>query len=136
MGGLNLFLKEHKIEEGNVKYAASVSFRDEDGKPIEWELKPLKTREAENIRAQCNEVKGGKVKTDTAKFNRMVAAACTVYPNLKSSELQDSYGVMGAENLITEMLDNDGEYQRYVQKCLEVSRYNKSDMDLVDEAKN
>lgn len=131
-----MFLKEHKIEEGNVKYAASVSFRDEDGKPIEWELKPLKTREAENIRAQCNEVKGGKVKTDTAKFNRMVAAACTVYPNLKSSELQDSYGVMGAENLITEMLDNDGEYQRYVQKCLEVSRYNKSDMDLVDEAKN
>jgi hypothetical protein len=137
MGGLSAFLKENKIKTLNVKYAASQAFLDEDGKPLEWEIRAMKTREAEAIRSQCNEVfKGGKIKTDNAKFNRMMAAACTVYPNLNDAELQDSYGVMGAENLITEMLDMDGEFQKYVQKCLEVSGYNKTDAELVDEAKN
>ena len=61
----------------------------------------------------------------------------TVYPDLKNAELQDSYGVMGEEELIVEMLDNDGEYQSYVAKCLEVSGYNQDEEnELVEEAKN
>jgi hypothetical protein len=137
MSGLNAFLKQNKIEKENVKFAASDAFLDEDGKPIEWEIKPIKSKTAENIRAQCNTiVKGNKVQTDNAKFNRMFSAACTVFPNLNDAELQDSYGVMSAEDLIQEMLDNDGEYQTYVKKCLEVSGYNTSNADLVEIAKN
>ena len=64
-----------------------------------------------------------------------MAAACTVFPNLNDAELQDSYGVMGAEELITEMLDKDGEFQAYVKKCLEVSGY-ENNAELVEEAKN
>ena len=45
--------------------------------------------------------------------------------------------MMGEEELIVEMLDNDGEYQSYVAKCLEVSGYNQDEEnDLVEEAKN
>jgi hypothetical protein len=137
MGGLSAFLKQNKKETSNVKYAASKAFLNDDGTPIEWEIKPAKTKVVENIRSQCSEIgKGGKVKVDNAKFNRLIAAACTVYPNLNDAELQDSYGVIGAENLITEMLDNDGEYQKYIAKCLEASGYDRNDAELVEEAKN
>ena len=131
------FLKQNKREVENIKFPASTSFVDEDGKVLEWTLKPLKAKEAENIRKQCQSYgKGGKVVVDSARFNRLVAVKCTVEPNLNDAELQDSYGVMGAEDLIVEMLDNDGEYQAYVRKCMEISGYNQTDAELVEEAKN
>lgn len=134
---LAAFLKQNRKEVETVKFVASDRFVDENGKPIEWEIKPLKSKEAENIRSQCRSYgKGGKVNFDNAKFNRMVAAKCTVYPNLNDAELQDSYGVMGAENLIVEMLDCDGDYMRYVNKCSEVNNWKDTDAELVEEAKN
>lgn len=134
---LAAFLKQNKVEAENIKFAASKSFLDAEGNPIEWTLRPMTPRVAENIRKVCNSYgKGGKVNVDTAKFNRMVAAYCTVEPNLNDAELQDSYGVMGAEDLIVEMLDRDGEYQAYVKKCMEISGYTQNDAELVEEAKN
>lgn len=138
MSNLNAFLKQNKKEKTTVKFAASKAFTDENGNPIEWEIRPLKSREADTIRSECSRIntKGKKVDIDTAKFNRMIAARCTVFPNLDDKELQDSYGVMGAEQLIQELLEDDGEYQLYCQKVLEVSGYQKSDEELVEEAKN
>ena len=134
---LAAFLKQNKKEVENIKFPASQSFLDGKGKPIEWTLRPMTSKAAENIRKVCQSYgKGGKVNVDTARFNRMVAAYCTVEPNLNDAELQDSYGVMGAEDLIVEMLDNDGEYQAYVKKCMEISGYTQNDAELVEEAKN
>ena len=134
---LAAFLKQNKKETGNIKFVASQKFVDKKGNPIEWTLRAMTSKDAERIRKACQSYgKGGKVNVDTAKFNRMVAANCTVEPNLKDAELQDSYGVMGEEDLIVEMLDNDGEYQAYVKKCMEISGYNQSDAELVEEAKN
>lgn len=134
---LEAFLRQNKKERETIKFPASTAFVDEDGKPLEWTIRPLTSKEAENIRKQVNTYKkGGTVEIDNALFNRKVAAACTVFPDLKNAELQDSYGVMGEENLIVEMLDNDGEYQTYVAKCLEVSGYNQNENELVTEAKN
>lgn len=136
MSELKAFLKQNKKTTGTIKVVASESFIGEDGKPMEWEVRPLKSREADEIRAQCTTMKGKKPVADSAKFNRMVAAKCTVFPNLNDKELQDSYGVLGAEELIQELLDNDGEYQMYCRKVLELSGYDKSDAELIDEAKN
>ena len=134
---LAAFLKQNKKETGNIKFVASQKFVDEKGNPIEWTLRAMTSKDSERIRKACQSYgKGGKVNVDTARFNRMVAANCTVEPNLKDAELQDSYGVMGEEDLIVEMLDNDGEYQAYVRKCMEISGYNQSDAELVEEAKN
>lgn len=134
---LDAFLKKNKKQSENVRIAASTAFADEKGKVIEWEIRPLKTKEAEKIRAACSSYgKGGKVTVNQALFNQMVAARCTVYPNLNDKELQDSYGVMGAEDLICELLDKDGEFQAYVKKCLEISGYDQTDAELVEEAKN
>ena len=136
MSELKAFLKQNKKTTGTIKIVASENFIGEDGKPMEWEVRPLKSKEADEIRAQCTTMKGKKPVVDSAKFNRMVAAKCTVFPNLNDKELQDSYGVLGAEELIQELLDNDGEYQMYCKKVLELSGYDKSDAELIDEAKN
>lgn len=136
MSELKAFLKQNKKTTGTIKIVASENFIGEDGKPMEWEVRPLKSKEADEIRAQCTTMKGKKPVVDSAKFNRMVAAKCTVFPNLNDKELQDSYGVLGAEELIQELLDTDGEYQMYCKKVLELSGYDKSDAELIDEAKN
>lgn len=134
---LDAFLKQNKKKSENVKIAASPDFVNEKGDVIEWEIRPLRTKEAEKIRSACSSYgKGGKVTVNQALFNQMVAALCTVYPNLNDRELQDSYGVMGAEDLICELLDKDGVFQTYVKKCLEISGYAESDAELVEEAKN
>lgn len=138
MKDLSMFLKQNKKIKENVKYVATEDFVDKDGKPIEWEIRALKSREADNFRAECvKTTRNGKdAKVDSAKFNRMVAVACTVFPNLNDKDLQDSYGVMGAEQLIQELLENDGDYQAYVQKILDISGYNKNAEELREEAKN
>lgn len=138
MSELKAFLKQNKMERQTIKVAASENFKDENGDILQWELRPLKTKEADYIRNECTAInqKGKKIEVDNAKFNRMIASKCTVFPNLNDKELQDSYGVMSAEELIVEMLDNDGEYQAYCQKILNISGYNKSDSELVEEAKN
>ena len=115
---LEAFLKQNKRNRKRYYILHQSLFVDEDGRPMMWKLRPLGTLEAENIRKQCQQYgKGGIVKVDTARFNREIAVKCTVEPNLNDKQLQDSYGVMGAEDLIAEMLDKDGEYQAYVKNA-------------------
>lgn len=138
MSNLSAFLKQNKKERANEKFVASKDFKDENGKPIEWEIRPLKSKEMDSIRAMCTKIggKGKSVEFDQAKFNRFYSARATVFPDLNNKELQDSYGVMCAEDLIQELLDNDGEYSAYTQKVLEVAGYNKSEEELKEEVKN
>ena len=136
MSNLSAFLKTNKKNVENVKFAASKRFLDENGKPIEWEIKPITSRRADDIREECTTQKGKNFKVDSKKFNRKMAVECTVFPDLNDKDLQDSYGVMGAEQLIQELLDIDGEYQGYINKILEVCGYTKTEEELVDEAKN
>lgn len=137
MSGMNAFLKQNKKnEKENVFFAASKSFVDENGEPIKWEIKAISSKKAQELRNMCNKIVGKRVIYDNAKWQRLLAAECTVYPNLLSAELQDSYGVKEPSDLILELLDNDAEFQSYFDKCAEVCGYNKSDADLIDEAKN
>lgn len=137
MSGLSAFLKENKKGYGTMKIVASDAFVDGDGKPIEWEIRKLKSKELDSIRKECSTVKkGGEIDVDTRKLNSMIASRCTVFPNLNDKELQDSYGVMGADSLITEMLDVAGDYNNYVSAIMHFSGLDKSYKDLTEEAKN
>jgi hypothetical protein len=137
MSGFEAFLKQNKKQDETMKFAASMSFTDKNGRPLEWEIRPLKSKEAASIRKLTNKIgKGGRVDVDNETFNRMAAAKATVFPDLNDKELQDSYGVMCAEDLIVEMLDKDGEFQEYVKNVMAVSGYNITDTELVKEAKN
>ena len=63
-----------------------------------------------------------------------MAVRCTVFPNLDDAELQTSYGVMGAEQLITTML-TPAEFEDYSTKVLQVNGFQTGD-EMVTDAKN
>ena len=71
---------------------------------------------------------------DVNAYLAKVSARCTVFPNLNDAGLQQSYGVMGAEQLITTML-TPAEFEDYSTKVLNVNGF-QSGEEMVDEAKN
>jgi hypothetical protein len=142
MNNLSAFLSQNAVQEENVKFAASKRFLDANKKPMEWEIKSITSDEDEKIRRECTkkvQVPGKRGQfTQETDYNRYVGklgAACTVFPNLNDQELQDSYGVMGADLLLKAML-KPGEYAEYLAKVQAVNGFEQTMEDLVDEAKN
>lgn len=136
----NSFFARNKVQHPNLKYVASPDFiNEETGKPEEWEIRKLGATEADELKQSCmKQVKNGRVTTtelDTEAFSAKLAAASVVYPNLKDAELQNEWNVMGAENLLKEML-SFGEYTMLVAKVTEHNGFNVTMNDLVEEAKN
>jgi hypothetical protein len=140
---LSLFLKKNKTVKENVKYAATKSLCDEKGNPLEWEIKPLTTRETDDIRDDCmTEVqvtgKPGQYrqKVNATKFGAKMLAASIVYPDLLNAELQDSYGVSRPEDLVREMVDNPGEYNAFLEFVQNFNGYSDDINEDIEEAKN
>ncbi len=105
------FFKESAIPVENVKFAASERFRDAEGKPIEWELRPLTSEEFEAILDRAKKKvpspdnpRNLMVVTDNVKVRDEMLKAAIVYPNLKSAELQDSWGAVGEIATLRAML--------------------------------
>lgn len=141
MSNFAAFMAGNANNVENVKYVASKRFVD-NKKPIEWELKAIGSDLDEAIRKECTKKvpingKRGQYtqETDTDKYIAKMCVNCIVYPNLNDAELQDSYGVMGAEELLKKML-LPGEYTELKAKVMEVNGYDMSMEELVDEAKN
>lgn len=139
---LNGFLKQNVVQPENVKYVASERFLDENKKPIEWEIKAITSKEDEQLKQSSMRKMAilGKrnqfvPEIDTNKYMGLLAAACTVFPNLNDANLQDSYGVMCNDELLKAML-LPGEYTNYLIKVQEVCGFDISNQDLIDEAKN
>lgn len=136
------FMKRNKIKKPNTKFVATKSLVDENGKPLEWEIKALTTREAEKIREACTieiPVKGKpgmyRPKLNTDLYTTKMVAAAIVYPDLYNAELQNSYGVATPEDLIKEMVDNPAEYMDMVNFVQNYSGF-ETMQEKVDEAKN
>ena len=142
MTDFSVFMAGNAVKDETVKYVASKRFVDSKKKPVEWELKSISSDLDEALRKDCTKKvpipgKRGQYnqETDTDKYIGKLCVACTVYPDLNNAELQDSYGVKGAEALIKTML-KPGEYTEYKAKVMEVNGYDMSMEELVDEAKN
>lgn len=143
MSNLNRFLKENKIKKENVQYAATKSLTDEDGKPLLWEIKALTSKETNKITEDCTtqEQIPGKPnmfrnKIDSTKLLTKMMVASIVFPNLNDKDLQDSYGVMTPEDLITEMIDNPGEFNEFGKFINEFNGFNEGLNEKVEKAKN
>ena len=129
-----------------VEYVASKRFKDKDGNPQAWKIKAIDSDLDEAIKKECtkrvpvvgtNGRRTGQYtqETDTDKYIGKLCVACTVFPNLNDSELQDFYKVKGADALLKKML-KPGEYTEYKAKIMEINGYDMSMEELVDEAKN
>ena len=110
-----------------LRVVVSERFLDEAGEPLAWELAPVSAGALEELLWEAGE----KARYDEVLL-RLLAGAVR-YPDLEDAELQDAYGVMGAERLLLEML-SPGEF-RVLQAAFE--RQNLSGPGtLVDSAKN
>ena len=143
MSKFSRFMKENKAVKENTTYAATKSLTDENGKPLEWTIKPLSTKENEDIRDACMvdvQVTGKpnmfRPKLNTSKYIAKMICACVVEPNLYDKELQDSYGVMTPEDLLREMVDNPSEYQEFAAFVQNYNGFDTTLEDKVEEAKN
>jgi len=142
MSNLSAFLKKNKKVRENVFYAASADFTDENGAPVQWELRPVSTVENDRIREECTaeirEKKGGAVrhKLNQNLYMAKLACASIIFPNLNDAALQDSYGVKTPEALLKEMLDNPGEYADLLARVSEISGFDRDAAEEIEEAKN
>ena len=143
MSNLSAFLKKNKKMKENTKYAATKSLCDEKGNPLEWEIKPVSTRENDDIRDDCTievPVKGKpniyRNKVNSTKYAAKMLVASVVFPDLRNAELQDSYGVSSPEDLVKEMVDDPGEYNDFVAFVNKFNGFDVSMEDKVEEAKN
>jgi hypothetical protein len=139
---LSDFFADSAIKPQNEKYAASKRYVNADGVPLEWELCAITTKEDEEIRRACTKkvpVPGKRgvtvPETDFNMYNGKLAARCTVFPNLDDIQLQNSYGVLGAEELLKVLL-TPGEYTDYLLKVQEINGFSVAFDELVEEAKN
>ena len=143
MSNFNRFMKQNKIAKENTTFPATKSLVDEKGNPLEWVIKPLSTKENDDIRDTCmmevpvvGKPNMFRPKLNTSKYIAKMLCACIVEPNLYDKELQDSYGVMTPEELLKEMIDNPGEYQALTAFVQEFNGFNTTMEDKVEEAKN
>lgn len=128
-----------KIE--NKKVVVSNRFKDENGKSIPFEIKALSADENDELQRRCMvnvPVPGQRGQytreLDQIKYTAMLLTESVVYPDLNEAELQDSYGVRGAESLLRKMLYT-GEYNKLAQEVMALSNIEVLS-DLVEEAKN
>lgn len=143
MSKLSKFLKGNKVKKENTTYAATASLLDEKGKPLLWTIRPISTKETEDIRESCMidvQVVGKpgqfRQKINSSKYMAKIIAASVVEPDLHDKELQDSYGVMNPEDLLLEMVDDPGEYTDFIAFIQKFSGLNTTMQEKVDEAKN
>lgn len=140
MGALSCFLAQNAEKRKNRMVVISDRFRDGEG-PVEWEIRSISADEDEALRKACTKQvqvpgkKGQFTQTfDANAYLGKLAAAAVVFPDLKNAELQNSYGVMGAEQLVKAMLYKD-EFDRLADELVDISEL--EDINgLVDEAKN
>ena len=143
MSNFSRFMKKNKIAKENTTFPATKSLVDEQGNPLLWTIKPLTTKENDDIRDECMidvPVKGKpnvyRPKLNTSKYIAKMMCACIVEPNLHNKELQDSYGVMTADELLKEMIDDPGEYNKFLAYVQEFNGFDSNMEDKVEEAKN
>lgn len=134
---LNGFFKSNAKSLPDVKVVVSERFTNEDGTPIEWVLHPISTKRVEEItkRNTKTTLKNGKKESvvNEENLNAELLEAVVLYPSLNDAELQDSYGVSSANELLSVML-YPGETQVLTNALQEVMAGTKAND--IDELKN
>ena len=136
---LSKFLKSNKKTKENTTYKLG-GFNGDD---IELKIRPLSTKENNALIEACTYEKQvtGKPDQFTQKLDRMryvamMAATSVVEPDLYNAELQDSYGVSKPEDLIQKMIDDPGEWNKFIEFINKFNGFDKSINEDISEAKN
>jgi hypothetical protein len=138
---LQAFLAENAIKAENVKYVASKRFLGADKTPLDWEIRVLTSDENESLQNSCKKkefIPGSRqtaTSLDQDKYATALICECVVYPNLNSAQLQESYGVVGAEELVKKML-TPGEYTDLYMAVTQANGFQVGMDEKIKQAKN
>ncbi|WP_150273195.1 phage tail assembly chaperone [Paenibacillus tepidiphilus] len=140
MSDLSLFFAQNAASDTTEEFVVSHRFKDKEGNPAPWQLRSMTEEENQECRKGATRKIKGKNGTYTSEIdpNEYMAklmTASVVYPDLKNSELQRSYGVMGAEALLRKML-LPGEFASLGERVQALNGFDTDMNELVDEVKN
>ncbi len=124
------FFAQNALKPQKQSFMVSKRFTHED-KAILWDLGCISAMQNNEIKMQCFLSDGS---FNTGKYQAMLISACTLYPNLNDINLQNSYSVHTAEELIGAML-TPGEFESLSNKVFEINGFS-SEESLVEQAKN
>lgn len=133
------FLRENAKQIENIKFVLSDRFTDPDtNKPYEWEMRPLNAQEEAELRKTCSNTvrdRKGRItqELDQDKYIAMSVVKSLVFPDLNDAQLQDSYGVMGADKLLETMLLSAEKLSLYT-RFNKLNKYDKTMEELTNEA--
>ena len=124
MEKFELFLKKNKIVKENILYPATAAIVDENGNPVEWELRAVSTKENNLLIDESTKytvAENGDVVPafDNNLYVKKLVAAAVGYPDLHNRALQDSYGVMTPEDLLEAIVDCPEEFNLLAKKVKE-----------------
>ena len=126
------FMQEVKGDEVEVKI---------DRFPEPFIVKAIPEKENDALRKSASKkkrVKGGRIESefDTDLYTDLLVAQCIVSPDLHNAELQEFYGTQGNPADTIKAMLLTGEYAKIHEKLLEVTGFNDTDDEQVEEEKN
>lgn len=132
---LKAFLAQNAVQTETKEVYVSKRFI-EDGKSVPFVIKAITEGKNSQIRAACMSFdvnKGkGKKNFDSEKYLRRMCVASVVSPELDNAELQESYGVVGAEELLVKML-LPGEYAALLEAIQKLNGFEAEDFEEKEE---
>lgn len=135
MEGFDLFLKENRSKRECYFAEVVKDIKDEKGNVVKWKLRPLDTKEEEEIREESSQIINGSIRLNMNKYIEGIITASVVYPNLYDASLQDSYNCKTPGELLKHIVNVPGEYAALTRLVQEKNGF-KSLKAEVNEAKN
>ncbi|OOC63303.1 phage tail assembly chaperone [Paenibacillus ihbetae] len=140
MSDFSMFFAGQSPAEITEEFVVSIRFKDAEGKPVPWKLRSITEEENQECRrAATRKVKGKNgvytPEIDPNDYMAKLMVMSVIYPDLKNSELQKSYGVLGAESLLRKML-LPGEFAALGERVQALNGFDRDMNELVDEVKN
>ncbi|MGL5438802.1 MAG: phage tail assembly chaperone [Filifactoraceae bacterium] len=132
MSKLKYFLSDRAEKVKPKEVVVSQRYKDEDGNPVAFLIKPISTEKEEEIKKKFTE--GLSINFESYKNELM--CQCIVEPDLKSVELQDSYGVSDDISLLKQILFLPGEREELFRQVQLINGYDLDFSKLVKNAKN
>lgn len=135
------FLAENAMKAEDVDYVASPRFSGKNRKPAVWKLRVLTSEESDTILNSCKKkefvpgTRDVKISTDNDKFVTEIVCASVIRPNLNAEKLQNSYGAVGAADLIHKML-TPGEFTDLANAVQQACGFEVGMKDKIKRAKN
>lgn len=134
MNNLSAFLNPEKVD--NMSLVVSPRFKDEEGKPVPFVIRPITQQENDALARQSTRavtVKGQQVeKLNNVEYCRRIVTAATLTPDFSDEALCRAYGTMDPLEVPGRML-LVGEYNRLLSAIMKLSGL---DDNVEEQAKN